>query len=127
MAYVSAEDLIDPLRSFQSAGLWPIRQLRYLNTRSTWSTDYHALKAPPNSGPSVFFDDVSTEWGGWRIQGRGPDGLCGPPSGAGPGWPGASAYPSLSIPYDPSNGTSSLGDLLRSQRAVSGHLNIPNP
>jgi hypothetical protein len=65
------------------------------------------------------------EFGGYRVSSGGPDGTYGPG-----GWYGLSTQPpysypasALPIPYDPTNGTLSMGDLIRSKKSPSGYLN----
>jgi type II secretory pathway pseudopilin PulG len=120
VSYMSARDWEDPFRVITSVTHWQARQIRYTSSGATWGGQFPQLN---NSAfVSSYYSRILQEYGDWRLSASGPDGLYGPT-----GWPGVSAYPSNPIPYDPTNGASSQGDVLRSQRAVHGYLNIPNP
>jgi hypothetical protein len=118
VSYMSARDWEDPFRVGVPLLHWQSNQLRYTGTDATWGDPYDQLCT--FSGISFYYDDVLQEWGEWKISSAGPDRSYGPT-----GWRGIASYPANPIPYDPTNGASSEGDLMRSQRAVLGYLNIP--
>jgi len=129
IAYISPEVMWDPFRVAlldpEEDLFWQFRQMRYTSIESTWGDDWDFLQWL-GPGVSVYFDDVTTEWGGWRLVIVGPDGFVGPfGPPAGLPWPGVSAYPACPVPYDPTNGIMSLGDLVASELAPQGYLNIP--
>ncbi|MBI1292977.1 prepilin-type N-terminal cleavage/methylation domain-containing protein [bacterium] len=97
---------------------WQINNYRYTNIRSTWGLHFRGLTT--RSTESTLLVETLKEFGGWRLNGAGPDRTYGPS-----GWIGISAYPSgsLPLPYDPTNGTVSNGDILRTQLSSSGYVN----
>lgn len=97
---------IDPFREDKDPTL--INGYRYSNTRSTWGTDYF------RTTPSIYFDATMEYWGEFRFVCVGPDETYGPTSGS---WYNPPInYPSFNIPYDPTNGLVSSGDIERSQK-----------
>lgn len=127
VSYVSARHFVDPFRPISANFYhWQYNHMRYTSARSTWGDLYDHLQS--SEGVSSYFADVMQEWGEWRLLSVGPDRTYGPPGGANSAsWPGVSGYPSCPIPYDPTNGTESTGDLVRSEIAVQGYRNIPAP
>lgn len=81
---------------------------RYRCTRSTWSTEYGRPTV------SAYFNTLLNYWGEYDLLSDGPDGLYGPSGG---GWM-PSVYPSFQVPYDPTNGVDSNGDIERGQRVL---------
>jgi hypothetical protein len=120
VCYVAPQAFEDPFRMRGSwkARHWQYNHLRYAGTDATWGDIYDQLVV--TSGVSAFYDEVLEEWGRWRIHSVGPDRSYGPS-----GWEGVTTYPAGSIPYDPTNGSISAGDLIHSQLSSVGYLNIP--
>lgn len=118
VAYSDARGWVDPHRFVPDSGHWQWTQFRYISSQSTWGTIFDEIQ--PVSGASVYLSAVEQEWGEWRVSGSGPDNTYGPT-----GWDGVSTYPASPIPYDPTNGIVSSGDLMRSQLSPVGYLNIP--
>lgn len=112
ISYLTTAKLPDPFRPKDPNNHWQYDDVRYINTDSTWGTVYDDIQSPRNNGTSSYHDDMTMEFGGYRLQAAGPDGTYGPN-----GWIGVSAYPpsSLPQPYDATNGTTSKGDIIRSQ------------
>ena len=132
-AYISTCIFVDPFRMHMAVTptLWQNNNIRYCNIDSTWNLGKWAYLTGRTT-ISTYYDDALMEWGGWRIWSAGPDRTSGPPPepGTNPGnynppwvWPGVSQYPQNLIPYDPTNGTVSLGDILRSQASTTGYKN----
>jgi len=120
-AYISAEVMFDPFRVFLLDPVndihWQWRHMRYTSVESTWGEFWDPLQISAGVSPSL--GDAAAEYGGWRLVVVGPDGLYGPT-----GWPGVSAYPANPIPYDPTNGVESTGDLVATELSPVGYLNI---
>jgi prepilin-type N-terminal cleavage/methylation domain-containing protein len=134
VAYLPTVHIQDPFRIVAgSPGFYQFRDYRYISTEATWGDDWDSLEgSSPTS--SVYLDDMTAEFGGWKMMCAGPDRNYGPPSLAFPGvavgWPGISTQPPYSypvssslIPYDPTNGTASWGDIIRSHNCANGYLN----
>lgn len=115
IAYISSNRLIDPFRSAANAAAAraadtpdgqyfedsDYQRYRYRNGRYTY------LEHLGNQPLTAAFEDA---YGLWQLVGNGPDRVYGPtaiPTGGSLG---------LNIIYDPTNGTVSSGDLVRSQK-----------
>lgn len=125
IAYLSTARMVDPFRTtFKSATNWQVNDVRYYCQESIWGTKYDSIKLPGFAGQSSYYDDTLQEFGGWYIRGNGPDKTVVIKV---PGWPGVSVpgYPqnALPHPYDPTNGSISDGDILRSQLSNTGYVN----
>jgi prepilin-type N-terminal cleavage/methylation domain-containing protein len=131
-SYLTTCIFIDPFRSERGSTItWQYNNLRYINVEATWGTKWDSIETA--SGQSTYYASQVAEWGGWKLNSAGPDREFGPPSSAFPamnGWPGISSQPpysypitSLVIPYDPTNGTASWGDVIRSQKSTTGYSN----
>ncbi len=116
VAYLSTIAFVDPFRKQvdTTAGI-QFNNLRYMYIDSTYGPKYASLKT---NDLSEYNDAYRANFGAWRINGAGPDGTYGPA-----GWPGLQGY-SLPLPYDPSNGTVSDGDIIRSQINPQGGGNF---
>jgi prepilin-type N-terminal cleavage/methylation domain-containing protein len=126
IAYITSVALPDPFRVERVGGHWQNRDIRYINTASTWSTAYPAITGRTTT--STYYPAVVQEWGGWYLNSAGPDMYYGPTGSTTlfPGasaWPGVSTYPACPQPYDATNGTVSWGDILRSQLSTTGYIN----
>lgn len=87
MKYMNWSVLIDPFKSHFPT---PMSQLYYAT-----SSEYYKDIVPPNM---VAYNTLMTRYGYWRLWGFGPDKLA--------SW----------FSYDPTNGTVSDGDIIRSQK-----------
>jgi general secretion pathway protein G len=117
IAYMTSVNFPDPFRAaLDPAAGAAYERLRYINVQSTWSTMWGPFTG--RTTDSIYFDDISQEYGLWRIGSAGPDRTYGPN-----GWDGPSDYPptALPLPYDPTNGTISDGDVIRTQKSPSGY------
>jgi len=111
VGYISSEMRMDPFREDTVSPpnmIWRYRQLRYIYVDMDWGT------AGTKPTPSSYYPFLKSWYGSWKISSAGPDKTFGPfyPSSEYPG----SSYPQLQIPYDPTNGLSSTGDMILSQR-----------
>lgn len=129
-AYLTTCIFIDPFRQEQSSLThWQLNNLRYTNIESTWGIKWDQIQSGADA-VSIYYPHLTAEYGGWRINGAGPDRTYGPPnSGSTASWPGkaeAMGYPvgNIPLPYDPTNGTVSPGDILRSQASPTGYTNV---
>lgn len=81
---------------------------RYKNFVDNWSGKRWGI---PDTAPGIV--KGLAVFGAWRLSSRGPDRVTSVP----PGWAdGLNANDWLWTPYDPTNGTVSAGELMRSQR-----------
>ena len=118
ISYLTTVRLVDPFRKQGDVGSG-YQDIRYINSRSTWGPAYDEIQNTKQPTGSIYLGDILAEFGGWRINSAGPDYTYGPT-----GWPGVSDYPANPIPYDPTNGTVSDGDIQRSQKAsTNGYVN----
>lgn len=124
VAYLRTSIIQDPYRESVTipVGGSQTNNIRYTNVDSTWGTAFSDLSG--HISPSAFYGEVLKEFGRYKISLSGPDRTYGPY-----GFEGISTYPSsnLQMPYDPTNGLYSLGDLLRSQNSEVGYVNITGP
>ncbi len=123
VAYMATTYLRDPYRRVTPPGsFFQFDNIRYTNCDSTWGMAFAGYTG--RTSPSPYYADVLTEMGHYRLICVGPDGAV---NTSMPGWPGVTSYPSLYMPYDPTNGLTSLGDIIRTQVCESGYLNMqPN-
>ncbi len=115
VAYLNTCILPDPFRPKNPNGHWQFADVRYRSVGSTWGADYDGLfGGQPPAGTSTYYDEMMAESGGFVLNAAGPDGEYGPPNPKSSStWPGVTSYPALQIPYDATNGTTSLGDIIR--------------
>jgi prepilin-type N-terminal cleavage/methylation domain-containing protein len=128
IAYMSTCVVPDPFRSTMvSAGHWQFDNVRYTHVHNTWGLKFNNYTG--RTSESIYYPHMMAEFGGWRMVGNGPDRVYGPTfSNPSLGWPGVSVamgYPQgqLPNPYDPTNGTISGGDIIRSQLSTNGYVN----
>jgi type II secretory pathway pseudopilin PulG len=86
------------------------RRYRYWYVDMTWGT------AGTRSSESAYYAFLKSWYGSWRLGSSGPDGLFGPYYSTG-SYPGTS-YPQLPLPYDPTNGIISNGDIEHAQKVL---------
>jgi prepilin-type N-terminal cleavage/methylation domain-containing protein len=129
VAYLPTCHMQDPFRNVKQSAFYQFRDYRYVCVEATWGDDWDSIETG-GTGVSQYWDDMLAEFGGWRMQSSGPDTVWGPYT---PGWPAICTQPPynypmissapVSIPYDPTNGTNSTGDIIRSHNCPSGYLN----
>lgn len=117
IAYLTTCNLVDPFR-VQEGGGFQLDNVRYTNWSSTFDTDFDAIQSSPINSPAAF-NSYTDIFGLWRMVANGPDKVYGPSSYQAPGTTGALF--SATVPYDPSNGTVSAGDIIRSQNSTDGY------
>lgn len=117
VAYLNTNVFIDPFRKHIAPTNYQFNNIRYRNIRSTWGDQFDGtlVAAGPNS---MWFEDVLLEYGAWALNSSGPDETYGPT-----GFVGISNYPANPYPYDPTNGTISEGDVIRTQKSSDGYVN----
>jgi prepilin-type N-terminal cleavage/methylation domain-containing protein len=119
IAYISSAMLLDPFRTVKSIGTLPTvpphyvdgwRRYRYTMTMGTYHVKWASLNL--RTSTSTAYAIVNNYWGAWRLCSSGPDQVYGPS-----GWREAElGYSGFNVPYDPTNGTVSGGDVVRTQR-----------
>lgn len=129
-AYLTSINFVDPFRQHIPLvpAAWQQNNIRYTCIEATWGTKWDLIETA--SGVSIYLNAMNVEWGGWRLVSAGPDRTYGTGITGDPGWPGISTLPpnnypqtALYAPYDPTNGTVSPGDIIRSQKATNGYIN----
>ncbi len=108
VAYVTNAVLVDPFRDKEHTVSIKWRRYRYWYIDMTWGT------VGTRTSPSSYYGFLKDWYGSWKINSAGPDRTYGPyyPTDSHPG----NKYPQLPLPYDPSNGTASTGDIMRSAK-----------
>jgi len=109
IAFISSARIVDPFRIAITGTPVGYRRYRYRN----FSYTYGAVKA------GVY----ETIYGAWELMGNGPDRSAGPFI-----YKTMSGHTmELTLPYDPTNGTVSAGNLIRSQRYTEGMAPVWGP
>lgn len=119
VSYISnATELKDPFRDEAVGGDGPMAYAyRYVNTFEHWG-----------ARDSVYYPILNNNYiGGWLLYSSGPDKHSSTWGGAqypeSYGYRPDLGYPVFPIPYDPTNGTISEGDIHRSQKSSEGEIN----
>jgi len=111
-AYLSTAGLLDPFRDAIHNVDPKYRRFRYRYIDMTWGT------AGTRATPSTYYNFLKEWYSSWVLNSAGPDKTYGPYYDTS-SYPGNS-YPQLPVPYDPTNGTVSKGDIIRSQKDSGG-------
>ena len=106
ISYITSAVLVDPFRDRIETTTVKFRRYRYWYIDMTWGM------AGTRTSPSTYYGFLKDFYGSWKMNSAGPDRTYGPYYGA----PLSASYPQLPIPYDPTNGTVSDGDIMRSQK-----------
>jgi type II secretory pathway pseudopilin PulG len=120
IAYLPNKKLVDPFRrNIQLPDDSDYKNIRYANVGSSWNTDYSLYTGRVSI--SSYYDDMLNGIGAWQLISAGPDQTVGAY-----GWDMGTGYPTSSVflPYDPTNGIISSGDILRSQKYSKGYYNV---
>ena len=112
IAYVTSAVFLDPFRESDSSYTILYRRYRYRYIDMTWGT------AGIRPAPSSYYPFLRDWFGSWALNSAGPDQTYGPVYDVST-YPGTE-YPQLPLPYDPTNGTVSDGDVIRSQTDSTG-------
>ena len=108
IAYISSGLIDDPFRLGVVSAIpgTPGTRYRYINYDAELNGHYTASAESnfPHPGPTATVSAGALKYGKWRLNSAGPD------RSAGPNW----GYSTDDV-YDPSNGTVSPGDIIRSQ------------
>lgn len=125
--YLSTSRIVDPFRRQSGsipATLYQFHDIRYTNIHSTWGTAFSQYTN--RTSPSMYYAAVQLDYGSYRLLSAGPDGQYGPTGFNSPGTAPPYNYPAgtVPIPYDPTNGVYSLGDIFRSQVCEAGYTNM---
>ena len=126
IAYTTIKDFTDPFVSTKGTQL--SRNLRYVNTDATWNaiawSDYSS-----GSSNGQYVPLYESQFGKWRLSSYGPDGILSNGSQTAynpPTWyflyngTLQTSY-EMNMPYDPTNGTKSYGDIIRTQKNPEGY------
>ena len=112
IAYVTRFDIYDPFLATDAAKRPDVRLYTYHCYKWVWPYQGRSDETVYESGDGLTGIEFKEYYGQWRLFSIGPD----------KEWdniPGGSqfTYPSpIGMPYDPTNGTVSLGNIIRSQR-----------
>lgn len=117
IAYITTTRLIDPFRQVSDAQA--AKALDVPDSAAFDESDYrryryihHAYTFKGNSALDALRGTYEEVYGAWRIVGNGPDKVYNSDSTSVPGF----STTSLNPIYDPTNGTISRGDIIRSQK-----------
>jgi prepilin-type N-terminal cleavage/methylation domain-containing protein len=122
VAYITNNLLLDPFRDKRTTLPDVYKRFRYMNYGMY--PYYLANGVPGGASTAAVYLQASTVFGTWRLSSSGPDASAGPWSPLS-SWPSNGVYfPSTVIIYDPTNGTISPGDIVRSQ-AMSEQIQTP--
>jgi len=109
--YITNNNLVDPFReSYYASGAWLYERYRYQNVDDTWGRKYGICAG---GAPSTYYDNMICLVGHWCLHSLGPNRYYGPTA---PGMPNDCGYPAHPMVYDPTNGTVSDGNIMRSQK-----------
>ncbi|MCX6999853.1 MAG: prepilin-type N-terminal cleavage/methylation domain-containing protein [Candidatus Sumerlaeota bacterium] len=114
MAYISSAMLVDPFRTTELVTPPNWRRYRYWYVDMTWGPA--GIRLPPYPASYGF---LKQWYGSWKLSSAGPDRTYGPTFYDTGSYPGT-MYSQLPLPYDPTNGTRSLGDVMRSPADPAG-------
>ena len=131
VAYSTIKDYSDPFRA-TNAGATLNRNLRYVNVDSTWApadTGYATYSSGTGTSASTYYGAYSFALGKWRMTSSGPDRLLSNGSNTtySPAvWTftyngTAQTLYEMNMPYDATNGTTSYGDIVRTQKNPEGY------
>ncbi len=110
VAYITNNMLLDPFRIGATTLPPEYKRFRYINYGMT--SYYQTNGVPGGVATAASYANGERIWGKWRISSAGPDRNAGPyPTGA---------FVEVLVLYDPTNGTVSTGDIVRSQRLPDG-------
>ncbi len=120
LSFISSAKIVDPFRSVQGFNLsldpdsagWSVNDYRRYRYRN-FSYTYSAARA------GVY----ETIYGAWELMGNGPDRSAGPFIYK----TMSSQVMELTLPYDPTNGTVSAGNIIRCQRYPDGMAPVWGP
>ncbi len=106
--YISSTLMIDPFREgwYANRSMWWYERYRYQNIDDTWGN-----LGGECSNQSPWYDEMLCLTGHWAIHSLGPNRYYGPT-----GYPNSCNYPDWPYPYDPTNGTISDGNIMRTQK-----------
>ena len=120
--YISTNLLIDPFREHFYTTTNPLyERYRYQNVDSTWGglgaqpvSWVPAGYCDPTRNGSSYYSNVMCIVGHWCLHSLGPDRVYTDVAWA---WANsACGYPAWPVPYDPTNGTVSFGNIMKSQK-----------
>ncbi len=121
IAYITSNKLIDPFRD-KTAGALPTAYWRYRYVNLGFAEFNNSRSLLPG-GPAQYqaYLEGRNNYGMWRLTSSGPDNSAGPWPGPGAASdPNAILFPAAVMLYDPTNGTRSRGDVVRSQKTPDG-------
>lgn len=127
VSYLNSCRIPDPFnKTMPAAGYyWQWNDIKYWNTESIYGTKFDSVEIAARKGKNANFDNFHTEFGDYLLFAMGPDGVDpGAPTNH-RGWHGVSGFPSTALwqPYDATNGTVSIGNIMVSQRSSKGYVN----
>lgn len=119
IAYISTTEIPDPFRRDRSVDFLRGRYVNYA------LGEFNAQVMNAQTDPQSYAEGKPV-YGAWRISYAGPDGQAGPGSPVSlwfsdyPNW-GRPNFPRVLVLYDPTNGSASPGDIVRSQLQPEQH------
>jgi prepilin-type N-terminal cleavage/methylation domain-containing protein len=113
VAYITVGKLLDPFRQKRTTLSEDYQRFRYVNYNMI---GYYRTNGVPGGASTVAVYELGQlVYGKWRLASAGPDARAGPWSPVS-SWPNNGVnFPNTNLVYDPTNGTVSRGDIMRSQ------------
>ncbi len=126
VAYLSSCRIPDPFQKSPPPNpYWQWTEIKYWNTESIYGTKFDAVEVSARAGKNPSYDAFKLEFGEFLLFAVGPDGVDpGAPTNH-RGWKGISSFNPNALwqPYDATNGTVSIGNIMWSQKSVKGYVN----
>lgn len=128
IAYLTTHKQVDPFTDKESDAMYGELARFYTYTKPVTYSAWYALIISGAPSPPVeaidspgFNEGAFLHYGQWRLLSNGPDRKYSQPGHpAGPYNPNPSVLMGADIPYDPTNGTVSWGNILRTHRRTEG-------
>jgi prepilin-type N-terminal cleavage/methylation domain-containing protein len=125
VSYLNNCRIVDPFQRPNQVGYWQIQDIKYWNTESIYGTKFDSVEVAARKGKNPTHDAWQLEFGEYLLFAVGPDGVDpGAPTNH-RGWKGISNIPATTLwqPYDATNGTVSIGNIMVSQKSHKGYVN----
>jgi type II secretion system protein G len=128
IAYLTTHKQIDPFSDKENDPFYGELAKYYTYTKPVTYAEWYSLISTGAPSPPVeaidaagFNEGAFSHYGKWRLLSNGPDRKYSQPGHpAGPYNPNPTVLMGADIPYDPTNGTISWGNILRTQRRTEG-------
>lgn len=125
VSYLNNCRVIDPFARPDPNTYWQAQDIKYWNTESIYGTKFDSVEVAARAGKNPTHDQWHIEFGDYLLFALGPDGLDPGAPTLHRGWKGISTIPATTLwqPYNATNGTVSIGNIMVSQRSHTGYVN----